>query len=58
MQYINDHLKAIVYDNNELRVIDQLKLPNELVYIDIKTVEEAFSVIRCHLFMSSCLVIC
>ena len=46
MDPVNEHLKAIVYENRTLKVIDQLKLPTVLEYIPINTVEDAFKVIR------------
>lgn len=50
MDSVNNHLKSIVYENGSLKVIDQLKLPTVLEYIDVNTVEDAFAVIRCGQF--------
>lgn len=39
-------LQSLVYSRGKLKVIDQLKLPHELVYIDVNTAEDAWSTIR------------
>ncbi|EEB08459.1 methylthioribose-1-phosphate isomerase [Schizosaccharomyces japonicus yFS275] len=39
-------LQAIVYEDNKLSVLDQLLLPHEHKYIPIKSVEDAYSVIK------------
>ncbi|POS84191.1 hypothetical protein EPUL_002120 [Erysiphe pulchra] len=37
-----DALQAIVYNRNKLEVLDQLRLPHELIYDNILTCEDAF----------------
>lgn len=39
-------LEAIKYTRESLKILDQLKLPLETVYIDIRTVEDACKVIK------------
>ena len=39
-------LESLKYKRGELTVIDQLRLPSELVYLPVKTAEDAWQVIR------------
>lgn len=39
-------LEAIQYKNGRLRILDQLKLPHESVYVDINGVDDGFQAIR------------
>lgn len=39
-------LRAIVYERGGLKVLDQLRLPHEFVYDEVKTCEEAWACIR------------
>ena len=39
-------LKAIVYKDGQLSILDQLKLPHETVYLDINSAEEGAEAIR------------
>lgn len=39
-------LEAIQYQNGKLRILDQLKLPHESIYVDIKGVDDGFNAIR------------
>ena len=39
-------LQSLIYSRGKLKVIDQLRLPHELVYIDVLTAEDAWSTIR------------
>lgn len=39
-------LEAIKYTRGELRILDQLKLPHESIYVDIKTSKDGYSAIR------------
>ena len=39
-------LEAIKYTRHELRVLDQLKLPHESIYVDIKTSEDGYFAIH------------
>ena len=41
-----NHLQSVKYIDGKLSVIDQLKLPSELIYIDINNKEDAWDVIR------------
>ena len=42
----NSILKAIVYKDGHLSILDQLKLPHESVYFDINSAEEGAEAIR------------
>lgn len=39
-------LQAIRWENNKLQILDQLKLPKETEYIDVKNVEDGWQVIN------------
>ena len=39
-------LRSIVYRGNELKIINQLLLPGELKYEEIKSTEDAFKAIK------------
>lgn len=39
-------LESLTYSRGHLQIIDQLKLPGELVYVDVKSAEDGWSVIR------------
>jgi hypothetical protein len=39
-------LKTIEWVNNKVRIVEQTKLPTELVYIDIDTIEEMYDAIK------------
>lgn len=41
-----NHLQSVKYVDGKLSVIDQLKLPGELVYVDVTSQEDAWDVIR------------
>lgn len=41
-----DGLQAIKYSRGKLEVLDQLRLPHDFVYNEVKTCEEAFDTIR------------
>jgi S-methyl-5-thioribose-1-phosphate isomerase len=41
-----DHLQSVRFIDGKLSVIDQLKLPNQLVYMDVNNKEDAWKVIR------------
>ena len=43
---IMSNLQALRYTRGSLSVLDQLKIPNESVFIDVLTVQDAWSVIR------------
>ena len=43
---MSNSLQSLRYSRGSLSVIDQLKLPHELVYVDVKTTEDAWSTIR------------
>jgi len=42
----DETLKSIRYQRGSLAVLDQLKLPDELVYISINTVDDAWKAIH------------
>jgi len=42
----NEQLKAIRYQRGSLSIIDQLKLPDEIIYIPIYTVADAWKAIH------------
>ena len=39
-------LKSIFYRGSELKIVNQLLLPGELQYVEIKTTEDAFKAIK------------
>jgi methylthioribose-1-phosphate isomerase len=39
-------LEAIVYKNGKLKLLDQLRLPHETIFIDINTQKDGFDAIR------------
>lgn len=39
-------LRPIRYENRTLSIIDQLQLPQVLVYVDIKTVQDGWDAIK------------
>lgn len=41
-----DGFKPIIYERGSLEIIDQLKIPKETVYIEIKNVEDGWNAIR------------
>ena len=43
---MSSSLQSLIYSRGKLKVIDQLRLPHELVYIDVHTAEDAWSTIR------------
>ena len=43
---MSSSLQSLVYSRGSLTVIDQLKLPHELVYVEIANSEDAWSAIR------------
>lgn len=43
---MSTNLQAIVYSRGSLKVLDQLKLPHEVVYIELKDSTDAWKVIR------------
>lgn len=43
---MSSSLQSLVYSRGKLTVIDQLKLPHTLVYVDISTSEDAWIAIR------------
>jgi len=42
----DETLKSIRYQRGSLSILDQLKLPDELVYISINTVDDAWKAIH------------
>ena len=43
---MSSSLQSLIYSRGSLTVIDQLKLPHELVYIEVNTSEDAWTAIR------------
>lgn len=39
-------LKSMVYRGGELKIVNQLLLPGELQYVEIKSTEDAFKAIK------------
>ena len=42
----NDTFNAIRYERSSLTILDQLKLPDEVIYIHIHTVDDAWKAIH------------
>jgi len=42
----SSYLHAIIYTRGELRLLDQLLIPQETVYVDIRTSEEGWHAIQ------------
>jgi hypothetical protein len=42
----NERLKAIQYQRGSLSILDQLKVPDEIIYIPIHTVDDAWKAIH------------
>lgn len=38
--------EAIIYNADELKIINQLKLPSEIEYLDIKNTEDAWFAVK------------
>ena len=40
------HIETIAWERNQIKIIDQTKLPNELKYIRIKDITQLFAAIK------------